>query len=69
MGRFGKRNASCWEDTQQEAPVAFCCRCGGEIYRYDDVCDVGGGLVHEECMSHEEKDVFPVGKAYRYRGG
>ena len=57
------------QDGQQEAPVAFCCRCGGEIYRYDDVCDVGGGLVHEECMSQEEKDVFPVGKAYRYRGG
>lgn len=69
MRRFVKRNASCWEDTQQEAPVAFCCRCGGEIYRYDLACDVGGGLVHEECMSREEKDLFPVEEAERYRGG
>lgn len=54
------------QDGQQEAPVAWCGRCGGEIYRYDEAGDVGGMLVHEACMSFEETELLPVAPAVSF---
>lgn len=54
-------------DTQQEPPICFCPRCGGEVYRYDQV---GGGLcgclVHEDCMTPDEQEEFPIAPAISF---
>lgn len=43
-------------DAQDEPPIAHCQRCGGEIYEEDDVEIFGGDLVHEECLTDEERE-------------
>lgn len=42
-------------DPQDEPPIAYCARCGGEIYEEDDVEIFAGGLVHEDCLTEEER--------------
>lgn len=41
-------------DTQDQPPIAYCPRCGGEIYENDDVDIIGVELVHEDCLTDEE---------------
>lgn len=41
-------------DPQDEPPIAYCPRCGGEIYENDDVEIYAGKLLHAECMTEEE---------------
>ena len=48
---MGKPAISYLMDKQTEISLAYCPRCGGEIYRYDPVGDLGGCLVHEDCMT------------------
>lgn len=43
-------------DPQDEPPIAYCKRCGGEIYEEDDVEIFGGDLVHENCLTDDELD-------------
>ena len=42
---MGKPAISYLMDKQTEISLAYCPRCGGEIYRYDPVGDLGGCLV------------------------
>lgn len=53
---MGKPTIHFLTDKQTEEPLAYCPRCGGEIYRYDSVGDLGGCLVHEDCMEFEEQE-------------
>lgn len=53
-------------DVQKDAPLAYCPRCGGEIYRYDPVGDVGGSLVHEDCMEFEEQELYATAPAISF---
>lgn len=41
-------------DAQDQPPIAYCPRCGGEIYENDDVEIMRGELVHESCLTQEE---------------
>ena len=43
-------------DPQEDQPIAYCPRCGGEIYEEDDVDIFGGDLVHEDCLTEEERE-------------
>ena len=46
--------------------LAYCPRCGGDIYRYDPVGDLGGCLVHEDCMKFEEQEFFMTAPAISF---
>lgn len=48
------RLKSTLRDTQDDPPIAYCKRCGGEIYEEDDVEIFGGDLVHEDCLTADE---------------
>lgn len=43
-------------DTQDVGALAWCSRCGMEIYREDPVGEAGGGLLHLDCMTAEEQE-------------
>lgn len=53
-------------DVQQNAPVEFCPRCGGEVYRYDEVSPIDSGLVHEDCMTAWEREDYMTHPAISY---
>lgn len=38
------------DDRQQDAPIAYCPICGGEIYRRFDAEEIDGTLYHSECL-------------------
>lgn len=41
-------------DPQNDPPIAYCKRCGGEIYEEDNVEIFSGELVHESCLTEDE---------------
>lgn len=45
-------------DIQQDAPVTYCPRCGGEVYQYTEVAALDGGLVHDGCLTAEELEDY-----------
>ena len=45
-------------DVQAEAPLTYCYCCQTEIFRYDSVVDVGGALVHTDCLLPSEQDQY-----------
>lgn len=53
-------------DVQLAPSVATCGRCKQEIYRYDPVFSINGRLVHEDCMTGEEQDIYPTHPACSY---
>ncbi len=53
-------------DPQREQPLAYCPRCGGEIYRYDPVGDLGGQLVHAGCIPSGDRFWVPVAPAVSF---
>jgi alkyl hydroperoxide reductase subunit AhpF len=60
--------ASILHDTQTDNPLAYCPECGGEIYHYDQVADVGGALVHLECIENDAQDMFRFAPAISFFG-
>ena len=55
------------EDRQQEAPAAFCCRCGGALYAGEAAHRTATGLVCEDCFAafaeaHFAADEIVVGE-------
>ena len=67
---MGKPAISYLMDKQTERSLAYCPRCGEEIYRYDPVGDLGGCLVHEDCMKFEEQEFFMTAPAISFfKGG
>jgi len=44
-----------FRDRQQDPPVGYCPRCGGEIYAEDQIRELDGETVHEECAILQEK--------------
>lgn len=63
---MGKPKINYLSDKQAEKPLAYCPRCGGEIYRYDPVGDIGGYLIHEDCMEFEEQEFCSVAPAISF---
>lgn len=35
--------------------VGYCCKCGGEVFRYDPVISYMGGIFHEECAPDDAR--------------
>lgn len=46
-----RRDSFYWNDTQLEAPIAYCEICGGEIYRRFEAEEIDGQLYHSECLA------------------
>ena len=53
-------------DSQEEAPVAWCGYCGGELYRGETYYRVDGRAVCEDCLEALARDYF---RLYRMEGG
>lgn len=53
-------------DVQLKPSVATCRRCRNDIYRYDPAASICGKLIHEECMSVQEQEEYPVYEACGY---
>lgn len=60
------RRAATLHDVQTGAPLTYCPECGGEIYRYNQVADVGGQLVHVECIHPEDQEFFQAAPAISF---
>jgi len=60
------KRASTLHDVQTDAPLTYCPECGCEIYRYDQVSDVGGALVHVDCIHPEDQGFFCVAPAISF---
>lgn len=43
-------------DVQQDQPVAYCCRCGVELYRWDPLIEIAEGPVCEDCEKELEME-------------
>lgn len=53
-------------DAQDVGALAWCPRCGMEIYREDPVGEAGGGLLHLDCMTAEEQEYSRLAPAMSF---
>lgn len=53
-------------DAQDVGALAWCSRCGMEIYREDPVGEAEGGLLHLDCMTAEEQAYSPLAPAMAF---
>lgn len=53
-------------DVQQDAPLCACEVCGGEVYRYDEVADMDGHLVHADCLTAEDLEIYATAPAVSF---
>lgn len=42
-------------DMQCTEPIGYCEVCHNEVYEFDEVDDIGFGLVHKECLDLKNK--------------
>ena len=50
-------------DAQDAPAIVECPRCGGEVYYLDPVGDVGGRLLHIDCLTAEEQEYTRIAPA------
>lgn len=52
------KNRYSLRDIQQDPPVAYCDKCEGEIYEYDECYQTSGGIFCLRCVSPFDRGTY-----------
>lgn len=45
-------------DPPEDVVIGYCACCGGEIYEGEDIYEIDGDLIHDDCLSEYAEKFF-----------